>query len=420
MAAMRRRRLTLAVQGTGASAATGNDHRLTVSEPGSGSRLFYLDNLKWVLIAAVIVSHAATAYGAVGAWLFEEPTLSPVVKTVFSALIDVGGLFALGTFMLVAGLLTPPALARKGLGKFVRDRLLRLGLPVVAAVVLVTPVMVWMIVAVTGYRLTLAAYVRYQLRWLDPGPMWFAAVLLFFTLCYAGWRAVRSAGKPDCAPLQMRHVLVAAALIAVLSFAVRLAFPIGSQQPLEVQFWEWPRLAVLFAFGVMAWQRGWLAARTPAPIRRACWVASAVAIAALLGALAATGFAVGPYSGGWHWQAALTAGVEGVLSVGASLALVDLFRQVGSWHGRFARSLSRHSYSAYFLQLPVLVSLELGLWRFAWPGDVKLALTAPVGLAICFGLPWAFRNALTAASRRRGTAGPPPGEQAELDRPQAA
>jgi hypothetical protein len=218
----------------------------------------------------------------------------------------------------------------------------------------------------------------------------------------------------------MRHVLVAAALIAVLSFAVRLAFPIGSQQPLEVEFWEWPRLAVLFAFGVMAWQRGWLAARTPAPIRRACWVASAVAIAALLGALAATGSATGPYSGGWHWQAALTAGVEGVLSVTASLALVDLFRQVGSWHGRFARSLSRDSYAAYFLQLPVLVALELGLWRFAWPGDVKLALTAPVGLAICFGLPWAFRNAVTAASRRRGTAGPPPGEQAELDRPQAA
>lgn len=91
------------------------------------------------------------------------------------------------------------------------------------------------------------------------------------------------------------------------------------------------------------------------------------------------------------------------MAVGASLALVDLFRQVGTWHGRLPRALSRDSYGAFFLQMPVLIALELGLRRFAWPGEVKLALTVPAGIAICFALAWAVRRAFAAAKARRRT-----------------
>ncbi len=372
----------------------------------TGTRLVYLDNLKWVLIAGVIVSHAATAYGAMGGWLYVEPTLSPLTKAVFSMLTEVGDLFALGTFMLVAGLLTPRALSRKGFERFVRDRLLRLGVPFVATVVVVTPLLVWLIVAVTGYPLTLGAYVQYQLRWLDPGPMWFVGVLLLFTLCYAVWRQVRPASQSDSQQLPMRHVLVAASLIAALSFSVRLVFPVGSAQSLGAQIWHWPQLAVLFAVGVLAGERGWLAERPPALIRRVCWIAAPAALVVLFGTVAATGAdlsspsSLATYAGGWHWQSLFTSGVEGVVAVAASLALIDLFRQVGIWHGRLATALGRDSYSAYFLQLPVLVILELALrffgWPgqgFGWPGEVKVALSAPAAIAICFGLAWAIRRA---------------------------
>jgi hypothetical protein len=59
------------------------------TDSGTGVRLAYLDNLKWVLIAGVIVSHAATAYGAIGGWLYVEPTLGPLTKAIFSVLTDV-------------------------------------------------------------------------------------------------------------------------------------------------------------------------------------------------------------------------------------------------------------------------------------------------------------------------------------------
>jgi hypothetical protein len=104
--------------------------------------------------------------------------------------------------MLVAGLLTPPSLARKGPGPFLRDRLLRLGLPFVASVVVVTPALLWLIVEVIGYPATLPGILRYQLQRLDPGPMWFVAVLLFFTVCYAVWRWIPPARNTEARPLE--------------------------------------------------------------------------------------------------------------------------------------------------------------------------------------------------------------------------
>ncbi len=64
---------------------------------GTGARVVYLDNLKWFLIAGVIVSHAATAYGAIGAWFDVEPSLSPLTKAVFSVGDKAGWLRAMGS-----------------------------------------------------------------------------------------------------------------------------------------------------------------------------------------------------------------------------------------------------------------------------------------------------------------------------------
>src|SRR5262245_23381182 len=111
-------------------------------------------------------------------------------------------------------------------GRFLRDRLLRLGVPVLAAVVVVTPFVVddrggHRLPAHAGRVRAVAASVA------RPGPMWFAAVLLLFTLCYAGLRWVRPARQFKVEQPRIQHLLLAAALIAALSFAIRLAFPVG-------------------------------------------------------------------------------------------------------------------------------------------------------------------------------------------------
>jgi hypothetical protein len=73
--------------------------------------------------------------------------------------------------------------------------------------------------------------------------------------------------------------------------------------------------------------------------------------------------------------------LEGVLSVTATIVLVDLFRGV-----RAGTALIRPAYGAYLVQAPVLVALALALRAVPLPSAAKLLILLPAGVAACFGL----------------------------------
>src|SRR4029450_9425484 len=107
-----------------------------MSRPGSpepAERLAYLDNLKTLLLAGTLPAPAIMGYADFGSWTYQdvrEVSLSPVVETIFVVIVaSLGGLFLMALFFLVSGLLTEDSLRRKGSRLFVRDRLLRLGVP---------------------------------------------------------------------------------------------------------------------------------------------------------------------------------------------------------------------------------------------------------------------------------------------------
>ena len=81
-------------------------------------RKTYLDNLKVALIAAIIAIHAVLGYvGSDQYWTYadvQETTLHPVTETVLAVLVVPFGLFMIALLFLIAGLLTPSSLRRKG------------------------------------------------------------------------------------------------------------------------------------------------------------------------------------------------------------------------------------------------------------------------------------------------------------------
>jgi fucose 4-O-acetylase-like acetyltransferase len=107
----------------------------------------YLDNLKVVLIAAIIAIHAVLGYAStVEVWTyteFREVTLAPVTEIVLFVLASPFAFFLIALLFLVAGLLTPSSRERKGTGRFVGDRLLRLGVPFVAYVLVIQPTLTY-------------------------------------------------------------------------------------------------------------------------------------------------------------------------------------------------------------------------------------------------------------------------------------
>jgi peptidoglycan/LPS O-acetylase OafA/YrhL len=111
----------------------------TASDQSAG-RLAWMDNLRVVVIAGVIVTHVATAYALDVDWYYEERTSNAVTQAVVAAAILPAALFAMAALFLVAGFLSHRSLARKGARLFARQRLLHLGVPLLAYMFLLGPV----------------------------------------------------------------------------------------------------------------------------------------------------------------------------------------------------------------------------------------------------------------------------------------
>src|SRR5262245_19326225 len=103
------------------------------------SRLEYLDSLKLFLTVLVIAHHVAISYGAAGSWFFIERESSPLFRDLGTLFTTTNQFYFMGLFFFISGYFTPGALDRKGARRFLRDRFIRLGIPLVLFVTLVSP-----------------------------------------------------------------------------------------------------------------------------------------------------------------------------------------------------------------------------------------------------------------------------------------
>lgn len=377
--------------------------------------------MKTVLVAWIIGAHALLGYTAVGGWPYDEVNeviFVPGVEIVLAALIGPSGLFLMGGFFFLAGLFTPRSLERKGLRRFALDRTLRLGLPWAASAFLIWPFTMWLAYRAAGHDKSPVWVTTHRYPLFDAGSLWFAFVLLLFSVVYAVWRTI---SPPDLnAPPPGAGLLIAlAAGIVVSSFLVRLWFPAKSGQIFDLHLWQWPQCLAMFIFGIACARHGW-ARELPDRLRRRGTVIAVITICLVpvLGiAVGITDLAtdIDPFLGGWRWQAAAAALVEGILVVAGSLWLLGLAQRHLTQHGRFAVACSRAAFPAFVIQGPVLVLLALALRPLAAPAEVKAPLVALGALTGSFWLAWRLvsRNdpvpdpslggpAISPSRRRRG------------------
>src|SRR5215216_6445456 len=314
-----------------------------------GGRLAYLDNLKVLLVAGVIGVHTAIIYGVDGSFYLEDyDSMADVSIGVLTIFVAVGFLFGLGAFFLIAGRLSGPSLDHKGPLRFIRDRLMRLGIPVVFYVLVIAPPMEYVEYRDEGGQGGFFRYARDQLTDPAPGPTWFLEALLGFSLAYGLVRWLRPArGEPSREPLRGEQVAGVAVAIAVLSFSTHLVVPYGEEH-LHIQFALFPQYAILFALGCAAGRRGWLETLTP-ELRRGCGIVALIAVLALPALLLAGGFTESDakqdlYAGGWHWQAAGTSIVEASLAATLPLFLIGWSRERWTRQGPLLRRMAAAAY----------------------------------------------------------------------------
>jgi acyltransferase-like protein len=355
-------------------------------------RLAYLDNLKILLVVGVISLHAAITYGLDGSWYLESyDQMSSAVVGVATVVLGTGWLFGLGLFFLIAGRLSGPSLDHKGARRFAIERLIRLGIPLVAYTLLVSPFLEYVDYRWNGGGTgALWPFVREQVWQLAPGPTWFLEALLAFSLGYALLRWLHpEAEPPRRTPLRGRQVAAVVLAIAVTSFAARFAFRLGSEQ-FHLQLSVFPQYVILFSLGAAAGRRAWLET-LPSDLQRRCGLVGLITALALPAILAAGGFFNGdaghhPFEGGWHWQAAAVALVEGVLATCVSLWAVGYFRQRLNHLRPLARLMAPAAYGAFIIHPPVLVGLALAMQPLPLPAELKFIAVLVAGVAGSFEL----------------------------------
>ena len=227
------------------------------------SRELYIDRLRSVMTAFVILHHTAITYGAPGGWYYNElkpsGTVSSLLLTFFVA---TNQAYFMGFFFLLAGYFTPPSMERKGYARFLSDRFLRLGLPLLAFMFILGPATSALITAYEGKGFWPTIEYLWNHAIFGNGPLWFAQALLMFTIGYCAWRAVAGAPlnqvKRTATPLPAgRWWLVSAIAVGAAALAIRQVVPTGVNI-IGLQLGYFASYTFLFALGIAAWRHDWL------------------------------------------------------------------------------------------------------------------------------------------------------------------
>jgi glucan biosynthesis protein C len=376
------------------------------------SRLYFIDHLRAALVILVVLHHVSLVYGAsvTPFYYFEPPFTDPLAFLLLLVFALFNQAWFMGAFFLLAGYFAPRSYDRKGAGTFLKDRLIRLGVPILLFTFVLGPIS-WiglfkMPAEITGIT-TPISWKAYPAL-IGLGPLWFVAMLLVFCFGYAGWRWLTKS-RTSTAANNTSHpgylsVIIFVVALAAASYLVRIAIPLGKSVAVGAYFISFPTLAYLpqylsfFVVGAVASRHNWF--RT-APISMG-WVGLAAALiaAVFLFPLAVTGHwfslqiseTLTNAFGYGQWQSAVYALWDSIFAVGMCLWLIPLFRRLFGKSRAFGKFLARHSYAVYVFHIPVVVFLALAIRGVALPAVPKAALASLIIVPASFLVAFVIRR----------------------------
>jgi len=346
-------------------------------------RDLYIDRLRTIMTAFVILHHTAITYGASGSWFYNElhasGQISSILLTLFCA---TNQAYFMGFFFLLAGYFTPGSLERKGYGQFIGDRFTRLGIPLLVFIFILGPLTAAMVASHDGKGFWIVFPYLWNHAVIINGPLWFAQALLIFSLAYCAWRAIfgsplaHSAHSPHPVPSYTRWLL-SAILVGAASLAIRQFVPAG-KNIIGLQLGYFAPYIFLFAIGIAAWRYDWLRQLQWKHARP--WIITLAAAWPLMPVSIAIAMRVFPpgkanFGGGHTWPAIIYAFWDPFVSWGLIAAWLLIARSYMNKPSAVWSWLNRRAYAVYIIHPPVLVGISLLLHPFVAPAILKFVIT---------------------------------------------
>ncbi|MHB9294649.1 putative Glucans biosynthesis protein C [Pillotina sp. SPG140] len=169
-------------------------------------RIYFLDNLRSLIVILVLILHSGASYGAgVEFWPFHDANLSGAIDF-FMFLCDV---FLMAVMFFIAGYFAFPSLVKKGTFRFLKDKLKQIGIPWIVIILFLLPVIDYIhyvnyctvqsapITAFPEYWvLSIKKIAEFRTGWMDMSKylnmneafyqryMWFLSLLMLFFVIF--------------------------------------------------------------------------------------------------------------------------------------------------------------------------------------------------------------------------------------------
>jgi glucan biosynthesis protein C len=365
-------------------------------QPKVITRLLFIDNIRVFLTVLVILHHLMIIYAGTGNFYYPEGRQDVVAEALGGWFCATNQAYFMGLFLLISAYFVPGSYDRKGASRFLKDRLIRLGIPLALYSWVINPLFVYVFfyqdIRMPFWRYYPSEYFKNN-PLIGAGPLWFVEVLLIFSLLYVLWRRLTRSRSPEpvaeTAFPGSRSIALFALLLGVAGFLARLVFVMDAYNfgPLNLQFAFFAQYIALFVVGLIAYRRNWLLGLPDRTGR--LWLRIAVLLILLWAPMMVVNGAINDdnsFKGGWNWQALMYALWESFLCLSMCIGLIYAFRRFLNHRGKLAGFLVPNAYTAYIIHAPVIVTLAYAVRDVTLYPLFKWVLVVLVAVPLILGL----------------------------------
>jgi len=277
-------------------------------------------------------------------------------------------------------------LAKRGPLNFIKERLFRLGIPLLIYVFIISPVIGYILhdyIPEIGLAHNYVLYIT-SFNWVgDTGPLWFVEALLIFCFVYALLKKLfpqsikmNNAGS--------KKIIFAIILTGIMAFLIRLVFPIDTSF-YNLQFCYFASYIVMFIAGILIGENDLL--EKIADVQNVKWIGITLLIGVPIwvfiiicgGVLDDIYY----FKGGLYWQSCAYALWESLTAIGFSVGLIAAFRKKANIANKWSDLLRNNAFAVYFFHAPILVSISLVLRQLVLIPIIKFAVVTIITFGIC-------------------------------------
>jgi len=357
-------------------------------------RIFYLDNLRFLLVILVIFHHAGQAYGPGGGWPIIDSRQLPMLGAFFS----VNASFFMGLLFFIAGSVQPLARNIRGTREYIRSRVRRLLIPFIfIAAVFFIPLnySIGSYDSITGY---LRFLVTKEGIASFTGHNWFILHLFIYSMLALPVEAfvdrliakLPHHKKPAITPVSVFFFLTAVSLlIGTITFIVRIHFPVDRwimfAGVIRMEAAHLPQYLVFFLSGIFL---------------RRINIPDAINLKhAVLWMIASLLLIIGVYvsyfiafktgtrlfaAGGNNMHSFVWSFYESFLAVSISITLLYLSKEFLNRRSAILQFFGENSYGAYLIHVFPMVGFQMVIASSQFHPFMKFIITGSISAAISF------------------------------------